>query len=211
MRKVPASNGPVVRALQWGTQSLLVATAIALAVAGSRPVVDWWLRLGVLTAAAVMALIDNRLGRVPNRYTQSFLVLGLLVLGGRVALGLLDWLDLAIALGLMAALFGLFLLGPIGGADFKVALGLLGFFPSVWMLTAIGASALFWGLVTLALEPGAAGLKRLGAILFTTAGGVIPRPAEIAEQREIRGNPSLWWIVFGAGVYLLWPWFGLLF
>ena len=153
-----------------------------------------------------MALIDNGLGRVPNRYTQTFMVLGVLVLAGRVALGRLDLFDLGVALLLMLALLGLFLLGPIGGADFKVAFGLLSYFPSVWMLVAIGISAIFWGLVTLALEPGAAGLKRLGAILFTTAGGAIPRPAEIAEQRVTRGNPSLWWIVFGAGVYLLWPW-----
>lgn len=210
MRRIPASNSPVVRALQWGTMLVLAVTAAGLALAGSHPIDDWWLRLGVLVAATLMALIDNRLGRVPNRYTQAFLVLGVLVLVGRVALGRLDWVDLGIVLVLMLALFGLFVLGPIGGADFKVAFGLLGFFPSPWMLVAIGISAVGWGLVTLALEPGAAGLKRLGAILFTAAGGVIPRPAEIAEQRDIRGNPSLWWIVFGAGVYLLWPWFAAL-
>lgn len=206
MRRTPTSNGPVVRALQWGTMLLLGATALGLAAVAGLPTEEGWLRLGVLVAAVLMALIDNRLGRVPNRYTQTFMVLGVLVLAGRVALGRLDLFDLGVALLLMLALFGLFLLGPIGGADFKVAFGLLGYFPSVWMLVAIGVSAVFWGLITLALEPGAAGLKRLGAILFTTAGGLIPRPAEIAEQRETRGNPSLWWIVFGAGVYLLWPW-----
>lgn len=68
-----------------------------------------------------MALIDNRLGRVQNRYTQTFMVLGVLALAGRVALGRLDLFDLGVAVLLMLALFGLFMLGPIGGADFKVA------------------------------------------------------------------------------------------
>ena len=90
MRRTPTSNGPVVRALQWGSMLLLGAAALGLAVVGGLPTEDEWLRLGVLVAAVLMALIDNRLGRVPNRYTQTFMVLGVLVLAGRVALGRLD-------------------------------------------------------------------------------------------------------------------------
>jgi Flp pilus assembly protein protease CpaA len=109
------------------------------------------------------AVYDVRTGEVPNWLTMPpiFAGLGLSAYWG--------WLNLGIALGLIALLFMVYSAGQIGGADAKIFMALAGLWPVCLLGAAIGIS--LWTVGRRLL--GDQGRFRAGLPIFLSALGVM--------------------------------------
>lgn len=160
-------------------------------------------RLALTALLLCLAGYDLWRGKVPNVVVLPLLLGATLSAiwrwwSGGLALSQLGLLAAAWAVGL-----GLWALRVFGGGDVKLALALVALFPTLdfaLLLSAVLLAGLFGLLIW---QQGLAGLRRLAALVFTSAAGALPTPAEIHLAYATRAA-RVTWLISLAGVWGVW-------
>lgn len=159
-----------------------------------------------LTLAAVLVglgLYDLWRARVPNVIVLPLLIATVPLTAVRLWEGTLDVGGLALLAGAWLISWVLWVLRVFGGGDTKLMMALLGLFPNEQMALTLLLSLLAGLLLVLISSEGRAGLRRLGALFFTAAHGLLPTREEIQAAYLARGR-RITWVIALAGLAYLW-------